>query len=112
MGLTLDQILGADDLRSEVVEVPEWGGSVTVRTMTGADADRLFELMSQPDGRKKFRDALIVATVVDDAGVPMFTADHVSALRTKSATALKRVADAAMRLNGMASDSVEVAAGN
>ncbi len=41
--LSRDQILGASDLPTETVDVPEWGGQVIVRSMTGAERDR-FEL--------------------------------------------------------------------
>ena len=37
--LTKDEILRADDLRLERVEVPEWGGEVVLRTMTGTERD-------------------------------------------------------------------------
>ena len=38
--LTKDQILKSDDLPSEEVSVPEWGGSVMVRSMTGYERDQ------------------------------------------------------------------------
>ncbi len=37
--LTGEEILGADDLPTEVVPVPEWDGTVIVRTLTGAERD-------------------------------------------------------------------------
>ena len=37
--LTRDEILGADDLKTESVKVPEWGGTVLVRELTGAERD-------------------------------------------------------------------------
>ncbi len=37
--LTREQILQSDDLPRETVQVPEWGGEVQVRTMTGTDRD-------------------------------------------------------------------------
>ena len=41
MGTMLDRnaILGADDLGREVVDVPEWAGSVQVRGLTAAERD-------------------------------------------------------------------------
>ena len=39
MTLSRDQILEASDLKTQVAEVPVWGGNVIVRTMTGADRD-------------------------------------------------------------------------
>ena len=37
--LSRDEILAASDLTKELVEVPEWGGSVYVRAMTGTERD-------------------------------------------------------------------------
>ena len=38
--LTRDQILQANDLVTETVEVPEWGGSVFVKSLTGVERDQ------------------------------------------------------------------------
>ena len=35
--LSKEQILKSDDLKSEIVAVPEWGGDVKVRVMTGTE---------------------------------------------------------------------------
>ncbi len=37
--LPRDLIDGADDLPVEDVEVPEWGGAVRLRTLTGSERD-------------------------------------------------------------------------
>ena len=37
--LNKDQILEASDLQTFSVSVPEWGGDVQIRSMTGADRD-------------------------------------------------------------------------
>ena len=37
--LSKEAILAADDLPREKVNVPEWGGEVLVRTMSGTDRD-------------------------------------------------------------------------
>ena len=38
--LSRDEILAADDIQIELLEVPEWGGSIFVKGMTGAERDR------------------------------------------------------------------------
>ena len=38
--LSRDDILNADDLTIETVAVPEWGGEVNVKTLTGAEKDK------------------------------------------------------------------------
>ena len=40
MLLSKDQILSADDIQSQRVPVPEWGGEVMVRGLTGSQRDQ------------------------------------------------------------------------
>lgn len=106
--LTKDQILEANDLKNEAVDVPEWGGSVLVRTMTGADRDT-FEaslITRLDDGTRKpnmtnMRSKLVALTVVDEAGNRVFDVSDVDRLALKAAAALERVFTAAQRINGM-----------
>lgn len=108
MQLTKDQILEANDLKTEVVDVPEWGGTVRVRTMTGADRDA-FEaslMHIQADGQRKpdlsnMRGKLVALTLVDDVGNLMFGMPDIDRLSLKSASALDRVFAVAQRLNGL-----------
>jgi hypothetical protein len=108
MTLTKDQILEAADLKSEAVEVPEWGGSVLVRTMTGADRDA-FEtsmVIVAADGTRRpdltnLRAKLVALTVVDEANNRLFDVADIPRLALKSAAALERVFDAAQRINGI-----------
>lgn len=119
MTLTKDQILEAADLTTETVDIPEWSGSVLVRTMTGADRDA-FEssmIMTLVDGTRKpnmtnMRAKLVALTVVDDAGNRVFDVSDVDRLALKSAAALERVFNAAQRINGLGAQAEEVAAKN
>lgn len=112
--LTRDDILRAKDLKHEDVEVPEWGGTVRVRGLRGVERDE-FEssiVVTNPDGTtrvesKSMRARLCSLTVVGENDVRLFTADDVAALGQKSASALERVFDVAMRLAGMSKDEVE-----
>jgi hypothetical protein len=111
--LTREQILAADDLKSEDVEVPEWGGSVRVIVMTGAARDAFQERMAESDKSiSYFHNSLLVATAVGDDGAALFTASDMEALREKSAAAVTRVATVAERLNGFGAKAVETAEKN
>ena len=119
MTLTKDQILEAQDLQNESVDVPEWSGSVLVRTMTGADRDAFEASMitTLPDGTRKpnmanMRAKLVALTVVDDAGNRVFDVTDVDRLALKSASALERVFNAAQRINGLGAQAEETAAKN
>ena len=111
--LSKADILGCSDLRFETVAVPEWGGSVRVRTLSGAERDA-FEatLMKILNGKRvpdmdNLRAKLLAATVVDEEDKQIFGVQDLVALGRKSAIAIDRIFGVAQRINGMAPDSVE-----
>jgi enoyl-CoA hydratase/carnithine racemase len=111
--LSKADILGCSDLRFETVAVPEWGGSVRVRTLSGAERDA-FEatLMKILNGKRvpdmdNLRAKLLAATVVDEEDKPIFGVHDLVALGRKSAVAIDRIFAVAQRLNAMAPESVE-----
>lgn len=104
--LTRDRILAADDLRRELVPVPEWGGPVFVRVMTGSQRAR-FETETNGPGKLTVRERLIAATACDEGGHLLFTAGDVAALAEKSGAALDRLAEVALRLNRIGPKDVD-----
>lgn len=114
--LTADQILAAEDRRYECVEVPEWGGTVRVGSMTAAQRDRWDALIvRRRQGGED--DALIRATVVafaavDEGGKPVFTPDQIARLADKDARPVNRVFEVAARLNALTDDAAEEVKGN
>lgn len=115
--LTKSAILATNDLKHEDVHVPQWGGTVRVRTMTGLERDEFRAAISQGDnaGRTpvgKFSAALLAACIVDESGERLFSADDMAALQKKSAASLDAPAAVAMRLNGLGGGAVETAVKN
>jgi hypothetical protein len=119
--LSAEDILGADDLKPQPVQVPEWGGAVLVRGMTGTERDR-FEASVMDDklsgvSRDKllenYRARLAAACLVDEGGKRMFRSDaEVKRLGEKSGIALDRVAEVASRLSGLSDEDLEELTGN
>lgn len=111
--LSREDILGADDLQREVVHCEEWGGDVHVRCLTGAERDRFeADMLSDPeeDSRKRFynlRARLVVLSVCDVKGMPLFMLNDVDALSRKSAKVLDRLFSVAQRLSGMTKEDVD-----
>ena len=96
--LTRDQILSAHDLKKVKVDVPEWGGSVFVKTITATERDQFETAIYNSKKKINFanvRARLASLTVTDDQGKRLFTPDDISDLGKKSATALDRVFQAA-----------------
>jgi hypothetical protein len=111
--LTRDEILGAEDLKSETVEVPEWGGAVIVRELTGSERDTWEASVVKTNGTKvtidshNMRAKLAALCIVDGDGKRMFTDKEAVALGSKSAAALDRVTDVARRLSRIGEDEIE-----
>lgn len=106
MLLNKDQILGCNDIPSEVVEVPQWGGSVKVRGMTAGERDH-FEDMIRTKGLSALRGTLAAMCIIDDDGKRLFTNREIEKLADKSAEALDIVVAAASRLSGLTPEDAE-----
>ena len=111
--LNRDAIRAASDITTETVEVPEWGGSVLVRGLTGAQRDR-FEagMVEMRKGKlapklSNVRAQLVALSLVDEQGQRMFSQDDVEMLGNKSCAALQRIWDVARRLSGLSDEDVE-----
>jgi hypothetical protein len=107
--LTREQILGAADLKKERVEVPEWGGEVYVRTMTGAEREA-FEVRAV-DTKAKVIPTLLALTLCDAEGSLIFTPDDIDAINGKSVAALMRLQAVAVRINRIEAEAVDRAEG-
>ena len=112
--LSREQIIGADDRKTEDVPVPEWGGVVRVRALSGAERDAYEAGIVQlrGDGSKvvslqNLRGRLVSLACVDEEGNRLFTDEDAIALGDKSASALERVFDVARNLAGLSENDVE-----
>lgn len=114
--LTRESILQADDLKRELVKVPEWGGEVYVRVMTGTERDALeqkvFINRKPGDTVQNIRAAYAAYTICDENGKQIFTHEDIAALGQKCAAALDRVFEVSQRLNRISAKDVEELKGN
>lgn len=112
--LTADQILTADDRTYEIVDVPEWGGQVRLRSLTGKERDHFEASLQEKRGSsvkqniENFRARLVALCVVDEEGKLLFTnKQQVLLLGNKSVAALQRVFNKANEMNGISEGDVE-----
>lgn len=108
--LTRDAILAADDLKRELVTVPEWGGDVYVLEMSGAVRDA-WE-MAVVANRHIARAITVVHSVVDENNVRIFKEEDAEELSKKSGRALTRIANVARRISKLSEREVEDVKGN
>lgn len=109
--LTRDQILSVKDRPIEEIEVPEWGGSVGIRTISGAERDR-WEATFTKDPGANGRASLAALCIVGDDGERLFSAEDLAALGAKSGIALDRIFDECLRINKLRKADAEAAAKN
>lgn len=111
-------ILAAQDLKHEWVPVPEWGGGVYVRAMSGLALDQYEERLlarrtTDKDGKTlkvtldHMRAELVALTACNEAGEAIFTLEQVQQLSKKSGAALSRLVTVAQRLNGLTPQDLE-----
>lgn len=112
--LTREAILEADDIQEEPVAVPEWGGRVLVRGLTGSQRDDYEATLQRGKGTNKeinlrnARAKLVMWSVVHPTTRErLFSEQDVERLGKKSAAALQRVFDAAARLSGLSAKDLD-----
>lgn len=101
-----DQILAADDIATEPVEIPEWNCTLHVKSMTGKARAQMLKQAADPEtgemDYERLYPQVIVATCVDpETGEYVFTNDDTEALNQKSGSVLERLATAGMKISGM-----------
>lgn len=113
--LSKDEILNANDKKTMVVDVPEWGGQVTIAIMSGFARDQFESQLVGANGgtnMQNVRAKLVAASIVDEKGELMFNSQDVVKLGKKSGAALDRIFSAAQKFNKITDDEVEQLAKN
>jgi len=114
--LTADGILNSSDLSDlKKVNVPEWGGEVYIRVMTGIERDRweIAATSAMKDTQTlNIRATLCAICICDDKGKRLFTDEQAQALGEKSSLALGRVFEVARHLNRLTDRDLEELEGN
>ncbi len=112
--LSREDILNCDDIKTEDVDVEEWGGFVTVRVVTGAERDAFDASIVKGEGKKQkistdnIRARFAALTVIDkETGKRIFSDTDIGALGKKSSAALTRVWNVAQKLNYMTEEDIE-----
>jgi hypothetical protein len=99
-------ILGCNDIPTDVVEVPQWGGHVKVRGMTAGERDK-FEEMIRTQGLNALRATVAGMCIIDEDGKRLFTDLEITKLGEKSAEALDVVVEVASRLSGLTPEDAD-----
>ncbi len=111
--LTKEQILSANDLDFEEVEVKEWGGSVRIRCMTGTERDAFESAIYKIKGdkveanRENFRSELLSRVLCNKDNKLLFSSKEVRALGGKSGRVIDRLFEIAQKISGIGQKDIE-----
>lgn len=115
--LTFDEIVAANDIQYDYVEVPEWGGRLRVKSLTGEERSKVFaairahgkQIHDDDEAASIFYARVIAASAVDEDDKLVIGQKNALALTKKNAAALTRVFKVCARLSGLGDDEIEKA---
>lgn len=111
--LSKDDIKQANDVEIRKVEVPEWGGHVFVKSLSGRARSNIEAKVQRDTNPGDIRIDIVIGGTCDEDGNVIFTdKDDRKWLQEKNASALHRVAEEILAISGMKDDAVEEAEGN
>ena len=110
--LTKEAILQSKDYQDEVINVPEWGGSVRLKTMSGVERDMFeTEAMKRKKGDKielkGLKSFLLMLTLVNDKGERLFAEADIDELNKKSGAVIDTLFVKCQDLNKLTQGSLE-----
>lgn len=104
--LSKSAIIAAKDVRIEKINVPEWGGDVFIKTLSGTDRDAFEDAYSR-EKMKNFRARFLVMTLCDEKGGRLFDDAEIEEVGKKSSIVLNRLFDKAWSFNAFTAVEVE-----
>lgn len=110
MGSLRDKILNTNDIRTEIIDIPEWGVQVEIKSLTGKQRSLVLSEAIGEKGKMDFEKmypTLVIASTFDPiTHEPVFQATDIAILNEKNGGALEKIAQKAMELSGLKEDSV------
>ncbi len=106
-----DEILSKDDFSYTIIDVPEWGGSLRIRSLSGAERTIITKMINQRKDGDGLFEKLVMLASIDEDGKPLFWDDkqkdvYLKALQGKSAAVTQRIGKEILKLSGFTEDAV------
>lgn len=120
--LSRKEILAIDDAVYEYIDMPEWGGTIRVKSLSGTER-RAYErsLIVIGDGKDvevnwdaydTSQPRLVSMSIVDKFGKPEFSIKDITKLGQKSSANLQRVFEVCQRISALDKKSIQETAEN
>ncbi len=107
--LTREAIIAAQDRKYAVVEVPEWGGTVRLRSLDAAQAlhqETVVSKRQKGDAKVNPLASILAVSIIDENGAQLFNEKDMHELDKKNPGVLIRLVGELKKLNQL--DSTEV----
>lgn len=98
--LSAEEILAVEDIKIAEVDVPEWGGVVRLRPMSGEEAEQFVSIVSKDKTGAAIK-VVAMCAVKEDGLTRLFTEEQVGLLKKKALRAIMRLQKKAMEINGL-----------
>jgi hypothetical protein len=115
--LTREQILGAQDIVFEHVDVPEWGGEVILHTLTGSEREELDNFIAENGlssgndkatiGKNSYMAKVLQLSIVDEAGAQLFSIDDLVELGKRNSKVMIRLFKLARKISALSIAEME-----
>lgn len=111
--LTRDAIMKSVDYTVEEVNVPKWGGTVRLRSLTGKGRDEFEAAVTKSSGTpgqvdiRGLKALLLTMTIVDSDDQLVFTKDDVDLINEKSSDVIESLWEVVQKMNGIGEEGLE-----
>ena len=99
---TIDQILTAPDIGTELMEVPEWGCAIRLRGISKRQQSDIREESTR--GGQVVGELVVLLTFIEGVVEPQFTRAHIAQLQERAASVIDRVVARIFELSGLTED--------
>ena len=96
--LTIDEVIAADDIQYEEIEVKEWGGKIRIGSVTAEDMIEWVE-SNEGEARRTAGLRLIIKSLVDENGARIGTPNLLQVLKKKSNAVCTQIVERILTLN-------------
>jgi len=105
--LSREAILAAGQRQVVTVEVPEWGGAVCLRPLSGSEVSAVYAC--EDADRSRITERLVAMSICDEAGKRLFGIDDAPALFDKGYSGLQPLIAKTLEINRMTAEAVTAA---
>ena len=105
--LNAESILAAEDFMFAEVDVPEWGGKVRVRSLSGSQRTMIKKAVENKD-TDDLEELITVMSVVDDDGKRILQRKQIPQLKEKSTAPISRIAQKVMEISGISNPEMAI----